>query len=155
MSTSRHSSSQQASLTTSRDPSAADPEAWLQTSITVTGADGTVLVEIARHTEDPAGEHSGSSAASPQVVVDVVGDIDADTAPLLLSALTHAVQRNRRVCCDLSRVAFLGAAAVNTILAALRHADITGCAFTVRGLHGIGARVFQITGLDAVLAARA
>jgi anti-anti-sigma regulatory factor len=59
------------------------------------------------------------------------------------------------VCCDLSRTEFLGAAAVNTILAALREADDAGCVFTVRGVHGLGVRVFQITGLDAVLASRA
>jgi anti-anti-sigma factor len=59
------------------------------------------------------------------------------------------------VCCDLSRVAFLGAAGVNTIVAVLHTADDSGCVLTVRGVHGISARVFQITGLDAVLAARA
>jgi anti-anti-sigma factor len=123
--------------------------------MTVTEADGTVLIEISRHTENSAAEHPGSATPSPLVVVEVVGDVDVDTASVLYAALTHAIERNRHVCCDLSRVAFLGAAGVNTILAALRDADSAGCAFTVRGMHGLSARVFQVTGLDALLATRA
>jgi anti-sigma B factor antagonist len=120
----------------------------------MTGADGTVLATVSRHTEHPLPEQPGSSERPPLIVIDVAGDIDADTAPLLHTALIHAVRRNRQVCCDLSRVAFLGAAGVNAILAVLPTADDTGCVLTVRGVHGIGTRVFQITGLDAVLAAR-
>jgi anti-anti-sigma factor len=127
----------------------------LQVSGTVTGDDGTILATISRHTEQAPADLTGSLSQPSLVVVDVAGDIDADTAPLLQAALTHAVRRNRRVCCDLNRVAFLGAAGVNTILDALRHADDAGCVFTVRGVHGISARVFEITGLDALLAARA
>jgi anti-anti-sigma factor len=74
---------------------------------------------------------------------------------VLHTALIHAIERNRHVCCDLSRVAFLAAAGVNTLLAALRDADCAGCAFTVRGTHGISARVFQITGLGTLFATRA
>jgi anti-anti-sigma factor len=121
----------------------------------MTSADGTVLATISRHHEHSLPEQAGGSKRTPRVVIDVAGEIDGDTAPLLHTALTHAVQRNGRVDCDLSRVAFLGAAGVNTILAVLHDADNTGCVFTVRGVHGIVARVFQITGLDAVLAARA
>jgi anti-anti-sigma factor len=122
--------------------------------MTVTAADGTVLIEISRHTENSA-EHPGSATPSPVVVVDVVGDVDVDTTAVLHTALRHAIERNRHVCCDLSRVAFLSAAGVNTILAALRHADSAGCAFTVRGAHGVSAHVFKITGLDALFATRA
>ncbi|MEU4222004.1 STAS domain-containing protein [Actinoplanes sp. NPDC026623] len=121
----------------------------MQATGTVTGADGTVLATISRHTE-----RTGGPGDAPLVVVDVAGDIDADTAPLLELALTDAISRNCQVCCDLSRVEFLGAAGINTILAALHIADGTGCAVTVRGVHGISARVFRITGLDAVLASR-
>jgi anti-anti-sigma factor len=123
--------------------------------MTVTAADGTVLIEISRHTEDSAAEDPDSATLSPHVVVDVVGDIDVDTTAVLHTALRHAIERNRHVCCDLSRTAFLGAAGVNTILAALRDADSAGCAFTVRGIHGVSARVFQITGLDTLLPTRA
>jgi len=122
----------------------------LQPTGTVTGVDGTVLVTISRHTEG-----RGNLGDAALVVVDVVGDIDLSTAPLLQISLARAIERDRQVCCDLSRVQFLGADAVNTILTAVRIADETGCTFTVRGVHGIGARVFQITGLDSVLASRA
>ena len=153
VSTSRHSSALSAGLTASGDLNVSSPRTSLRTSLTVTSFDGTVLLEISRHAENAAAALLDSSSPLPLVVVDVVGDIDLDTAPLLLTALTHAVKGNRHVCCDLSRVGFLGAAGVNTILAALRTADDTGCAFTVRGVHGLSARVFQITGLDTLLAA--
>lgn len=123
--------------------------ASLQASAAVTNADGTVLAEISRHTEQASGPDGLSL-----LVVDVAGDIDADTVPLLRIALTHAIRRNPRVCCDLSQVGFVGAAAVNTIVAALHEADAAGCAFTVRGVHGFGIHVFQVTGLDVVLASR-
>ena len=153
MSSSRQSSSPPTGLSTDLNP--AGPEPSLRTSGRVTGPDGTVLVEVSRHTEHPAGEVPGGTGESPLVVIDVVGDIDGDTAPLLHTALTRAVRRNRRVCCDLSRVDFLGAAGVNTIVAAVHDADEAGCAFSVRGVHGISAGVFRLTGLDGFLAGRA
>ena len=154
VSTSRHSFSSPAEPT-SEDPGTLERGAPSPASATITGADGTVLVTISRHSEQLVPDQTGSSRQTSLIVVDVVGDVDADTAPLLHTALTHAVRRNRQVCCDLSRTAFLGAAGVNTILAALHAADDTGCVLTVRGVQEISARVFRITGLDAVLAARA
>jgi anti-anti-sigma factor len=159
----RHPSSPVAEPATSHDLNAPDSGAALLTSATVTGYDGTVLVTITRRTEHPteppaeppAADHRGGAGDASLVVVDVVGDLDADTAPLLHVALTQAIGHHPRVCCDLSRVEFLGAAAVNTMFAALRDADDTGCAFTVRGVHGFSPCVFRITGLDVVLAARA
>ncbi|WP_250036728.1 STAS domain-containing protein [Paractinoplanes maris] len=126
-------------------------EASSPASITVTGSGGTVLATISRHTED----HPGGPSEPQLVVIDVAGDIDADTAPALRTVLTYAIGRDRRVCCDLSRVEFFGAAAVNTIFAALRDADGTDCQFTVRGVHGLAVQVCQVTGLAAVLASRA
>ena len=161
MSSSRHSSSSPLDEPTAPgglntpDPNAAGPDAAdempsLRATSTVTGYDGTVLATISRHTEYPT--HNGEA---PLAVVDVAGDIDADTAPLLYAVLAHAIRRNERVCCDLGRAVFLGAAAVNTILAAFTDADEACCVLTVRGVHGFGTRVFQITGLDEFLASRA
>jgi anti-anti-sigma factor len=127
----------------------------LRASGAVTGFDGTVLATISCHTEPHPSEHPGSPTDVPLVVIDVVGDLDADTAPLLRAALTHAISRNPRVCCDLSQTRFIGAAAVDTLFAALNDADDTGCAFHVRGVHGSHSHVFKITGLDAVLGSRA
>ena len=93
---------------------------------------------------------SRSTEQATQVVT-VRGDIDADTAPLLDASLSSAIEQHRQVCCDLSGVDFLGAAAVHTLLAARQHADETGGSLRVRGVHGIAARVFRITGLDTVL----
>jgi anti-anti-sigma factor len=121
---------------------------------TVTDVDGAVLVTVSCHTEPPPGGHPGSPADVPLVVVDVVGDLDADTAALLRAVLTPAISRSPRVCCDLSRTGFIGAAAVNTLFAALYDADDAGCRFHVRGVHRFHARVFEITGLDAALASR-
>lgn len=126
----------------------------LRASGTVTGVDGTVLATISRHTEPPLSGHPGSPAGVALVVVDVVGDLDADTTPLLHAALTHAISHNAQVCCDLSQTGFVGAAAVNTLYAALRDANDAGCDFHVRGVHGFQSRVFEITGLDTVLASR-
>lgn len=148
MSHSRHSDSRPA-------VAPADPDApTLQASSTVTGFDGTVLVAISLHTEHPATGHADDPMEAPLVVVDVDGDIDADTTPLLHTTLTHTIRRHRQVCCDLSRVTFFGAAGVDTLFAVLPDADQAGCAFTVRGVRGISARVFQITALDTVLASR-
>ena len=119
---------------------------------TVTGPDGTALAIISRHTE-PLGPaaHDGTEL----VVITVAGDIDIDTTALLYAALTHAIRRHRHVCCDLSRVAFLGAAGINTLFAVLGDAGDAGCTFTVRGANVMIARVFRITGLNTVLRSRA
>ena len=127
-------------------PDIARPAPPLRPSGTVTGYDGSELVTIRLH-DEPVRTRAGDQA---QLVVDVSGEIDADTAPLLHAALADAIGRRRHVCCDLTGVDFLAAAGANTIMAARRYADETGCAFTVRGVHGIAARVFHITGLDTV-----
>jgi anti-sigma B factor antagonist len=85
-------------------------------------------------------------------VVSVTGDLDADTSPLLHLALTKALDANRWVCCDLSRVDFFGASGANTILAAHQHATGAGRHLTVRGVHGLARLVLAITGLDQVVA---
>ncbi|WP_306207347.1 STAS domain-containing protein [Actinoplanes sp. RD1] len=118
---------------------------------TMTSTDGVVLMQFTRRSEHPG---DARPDAPPLIVVEVAGDIDAETEPLLHKTLTQTVRGNRRVCCDLGRVGFLGAAAVRTILAAVGEAERAGCDFTVRGLHGFGVRVFQVSGLDAFLASR-
>ena len=118
----------------------------LQATGAVIGNDGAVLATVSCHTEHPATTLGDSSEEAPLVVVDVVGEIDLDSAPLLRSVLTDVIRRERQVCCDLSGVAFLGAEAVNTLFAACADADEAGCVLTVRGVHGIGARVSRSLG---------
>ena len=154
MSSSRYSSGSSTEPSATGDHPGAGHGESPRASGAVTGFDGAVLATISRRTELHPGGHPDTSADVPLVVIDVVGDLDADTAPLLRAALTHAIGRNPRVCCDLSRAGFIGAAAINTFFAALRDADDAGCAFHVRGIHGFYACVFALTGLDAVLASR-
>jgi anti-anti-sigma factor len=85
-------------------------------------------------------------------VVTVAGEIDEATTPSLSAALTGAIDGHERVCCDLSGVAFFGAAGVNTLLAAHRHAQAAGRIFGVRGAHGTTRRVLEITGGFPLLA---
>ena len=116
----------------------------LDLSATVAGFDGALIATVSRHDED----HPDNGITA---VVEVVGDVDRDSAPLLHSTLVSAIDGNPRVCCDLSAVAFFGASGANTMLAAHWHASAAGRRFTVRGVHGLARRVFDITGLDHVL----
>jgi stage II sporulation protein AA (anti-sigma F factor antagonist) len=128
-------------------------------SATVAGFDGVVLATVSRHSEavaalpDPveAAVNRGATAAGMVGVVAVDGDIDHDTAPLLLLALTESIDGHRLVRCDLSRTAFLAAAGANALLAAHRHALRTGSRLTLHGAHGITRAVLTIVGLDHVL----
>jgi len=134
------------------------PETWGQpstggdsvgVSATVAGFDGVVIGRVTRYRE--AGL-TGPALWQELVVVSVTGDLDADTGPLLHIALTAALDADPNVCCDLSRVAFFGAAGANTVLAAHLHAAATGRHFTVRGVHGLTRLVLAITRLDEILA---
>jgi anti-anti-sigma factor len=117
-------------------------------SATIAGYDGVVIGRVTRHRE--AGP-TGSALTQELIVVSVDGDLDADTGPLLHLALTEALDANPNVRCDLSRVAFFGAAGANTVLAAHLRAAATGRQFTVRGVHGITQLVLAITRLDEML----
>ena len=117
-------------------------------SATVAGFDGVVIGRVTRHREASL---TGPALWQELIVVSVTGDLDADTGPLLHLALTEALNANPRVCCDLSRVAFCGAAGANAVLAAHLRAAATGRQFTVRGVHGITRLVLAFTGLDQTL----
>lgn len=120
-----------------------------EVSATLTDGGGAIIATISRHTE--AGAAGRLPVDCPLAVVAVAGAIDQDTVCLLGPALTSAINGNDRVCCDLSRVDFFGAAGVHTLLAAHRQAAATGHRFSVRGVHGLPRRVLQITQLDTVL----
>jgi anti-anti-sigma factor len=84
-------------------------------------------------------------------VVAIDGEIDQDTAALVRLALSHALDGRTTVCCDLSRVTFFGAAAVNTVLAAHRQATDLGNGFFLRGVRGLTERVLTIADPDGVV----
>jgi anti-anti-sigma factor len=113
-------------------------------SVTVAGADGVPIATITRHRETVADDHA-------LIVVAVIGDIDADSAPLLRLALTEAFTNQSRVCCDLGRATFFGAAGANAFVAAYHRAAAAGCHFAVRGVHGTARWTLAVTGLDRLL----
>jgi anti-anti-sigma factor len=117
-------------------------------SATLAGADGTIVGTVTRHTE-PAGSKSGHGDAL--VVVAVAGDVELDTASLLRTALTQAIDQHPRVCCDLSNAGYFGAAGANLLVRAHQHAVRIGHDFGVRGAHGFIDRVLRIVGLDEVV----
>jgi anti-anti-sigma factor len=88
-----------------------------------------------------------SSDAGPEdalAVIEVVGEIDQNTAPLIELALERALDGRTSVCCDLSRVTFFGAAAAHTLLDAHGRAMETGRVFFLRGVRGTTARVLNL-----------
>jgi anti-anti-sigma factor len=114
-------------------------------SATVIGRDGAIVAAVSRNVECGP---PGSPAGEQWVVVTVAGDVDADTEPLVRSALTAALGPDRRICLDVRDVTFFGAAGANTVVAAHLNAVRTGGQFTVRGARGIVRRVLAITGVD-------
>jgi anti-anti-sigma factor len=116
---------------------------------TVTDGDGTIVGTVVRRLEAaPAGAEPGDS----WTIVAVGGEIDGDIAPLIQLALSQALAGRTPVCCDLSDVTFFGAAGANTLLAAHRRAAELGCAFYLRGVHGITDRVLTVVDPDGIVA---
>jgi anti-anti-sigma factor len=81
----------------------------------------------------------------PCLIVAIEGEVDLDTAPLVQEALLRALDGTDAVCCDLSRVTFLGAAGVRALFAAGEDAAGRGRTFGVRGAHGVTRRVLTLT----------
>jgi anti-anti-sigma factor len=120
-------------------PIGADP---MSVTATVTDLSGDPILTVTLSVRPGGGE--------PPTVI-AAGDVDLDTAPLLHAALITAVDRHRRVRCDLSGVTFFSAAGVSALLAGRRRAGENGSRLEVRGAHGITRRVLEITGLETLL----
>lgn len=86
------------------------------------------------------------------VRVQVRGELDLSTSPALGNALQRELDDGRSVVVDLSRVTFIDSTALNTLVGALRSCESNGGSLAVssRLPHQVS-RVFEITGLDAVL----
>jgi anti-sigma B factor antagonist len=106
----------------------------------------TLLVTISRQADTAL-----TGADDPLTVVAIDGEIDLDTAPLVRLILSNALDGRTPVCCDLSRVTFFGATAVNTVLAAHRQATASGNSFFLRGVQGITDRVLTLCDPDRVI----
>ncbi|MEU8821589.1 STAS domain-containing protein [Actinoplanes sp. NPDC048796] len=117
---------------------------------TLSDADGYTRVAVSRRVDDVP--HSGE-ATDVLSVITVDGDLDIDTAPLLLAVLVQEL-RTGDVCCDLTHVPFLAAAGTHALLAAHNYAIGQGRSFWYRGAHGITAQVMAIADPDEVVPRR-
>jgi anti-anti-sigma regulatory factor len=108
---------------------------------TVVGFDGTVLARITWHEE---------SAESARVLVE--GDIDRDTAPLLLAQLVAALAGRPVVRCDFGRAGFFGVAGVNALVEAHLTAARSGRTLLLTGVGQAVDYVLCRCGVRGVLA---
>jgi len=93
----------------------------------------------------------GRAGLLGQMIVEVSGDVDDESAPDLLCALTRTIVLESRVCCDLRSVGFFGATAADVLAVAHLTAAAARGSFSVRGVRGGTAQVLQTTGLDRIL----
>ena len=113
---------------------------------------GEVSVLSAAHLDSPRPEQFLTIDARPrsdsQVVLDVVGRVDASTTPLLRACLRTQLSRAvlRELVVDLRGVDFLGAAGVAAIVEAARRGGERGLRFRLRA-HGRVLRPLEEAGL--------
>jgi anti-anti-sigma factor len=86
------------------------------------------------------------------VRVQVRGELDLSTSPALGETLGREMTEGKSVVLDLSGVTFIDSTGLNTLIRALRACEANGGGFSVSpDLPAQVSRVFQITGLNAVL----
>ncbi|PRH79308.1 metal ABC transporter substrate-binding protein [Streptomyces solincola] len=84
-------------------------------------------------------------------VVTPAGELDHHTAELLREPLDAAVERGRaRLVIDCSQLVFCDSTGLNVLLAARLKAEAAGGGVHLAGMQPVVARVFEITGADAV-----
>ena len=84
--------------------------------------------------------------------VRVRGELDLSTSPALGETLDREITDGKSVVLDLSGVTFIDAKGLGTLIGALRLCETNGGGFSVsRDLPAHVSRLFQITGLDALL----
>jgi anti-anti-sigma factor len=86
----------------------------------------------------------------------LVGELDLAAAPELRRRLTSAVESSTatRITLDLSGVSFLDAGCAGVIVATAQVAADRGRQLRVDGLSGIAERVFDVLGLEPMVARR-
>jgi anti-anti-sigma factor len=77
--------------------------------------------------------------------VRLFGDLDLVSAPHVRWALPRT--SGRALVVDLSRLAFIDAAGLSSLLLVRRHLEQAGRRLHLQGAHGLVLRVFQLTGL--------
>ncbi|MFJ1750179.1 STAS domain-containing protein [Streptomyces sp. NPDC088116] len=84
-------------------------------------------------------------------VVAVAGELDHHTAELLRGPLEDALDQGRvRLVIDCSQLEFCDSTGLNVLLGARLKADAAGGGVHLAGMLPVVARVFEITGADAV-----
>lgn len=84
-------------------------------------------------------------------VVTPVGELDHHTADLLREPLEHAVEQGRaRLVVDCSQLEFCDSTGLNVLLGARLKAEAAGGGVHLAGMLPVVARVFEITGAEAV-----
>ncbi|MEV3860122.1 STAS domain-containing protein [Streptomyces sp. NPDC050095] len=103
--------------------------------------------------DDPSHQLSLDTAPGPHgPVVALTGDLDYESAPLLLDALPRIdVTAGGTVTLDLAAVRFFDSGGINALLRARTALQERGAGLTVRRLSPVVERIFRITGLDTVL----
>ncbi|ARH91531.1 MULTISPECIES: STAS domain-containing protein [Streptomyces] len=90
--------------------------------------------------------HHGASA-----VVTVTGELDHHTADLLRESLEGCVDDGyARLVVDCSRLEFMDSTGLNVLLGARLRAEAEGGGVHLAGMQPVVARVFEITGAEAV-----
>ncbi len=86
------------------------------------------------------------------VVVDVMGELDLHTAPVLRERLRDVIdgQGNRCVAVDLSAVGFMDSTAIHVLVQALRLARERGGELTLTRVAPPARRVLDLCGLDKI-----
>lgn len=98
---------------------------------------GRLLVEV---------REEGSSA-----VVTPAGELDHHTADVLREPLDDCLERGfARLVVDCSRLEFCDSTGLNVLLGARLKAEAAGGGIHLTGMQPVVARVFEITGVDAV-----
>jgi anti-anti-sigma factor len=95
--------------------------------------------------------HDGESA-----VVTPVGELDHHTADLLREPLDNCLDQGRsRLVVDCSRLEFCDSTGLNVLLGARLKAEAAGGGVHLAGMLPVVARVFEITGAEAVFTVHA
>ncbi len=85
-------------------------------------------------------------------VVSLKGELDLATAPQLKTALTDLVSDGQQqICLDMAELQFIDSTGLNVIVGAVKEVEAAGGRLVLRSPTPATYKVFQITGLAAVL----
>jgi anti-anti-sigma factor len=91
------------------------------------------------------------------VTVDVSGEVDLSTVPVVETAIDEAVEADAvtAVEVDLGAVRFIDSSGIALLVRGHHRATARGVAYRVRGAHGVALQVLQLTGVWPYLSGEA